>query len=84
MTVLSAIQSVRCVGPCDANVSAPEEASSSQPSFGAAVFSSDGDLVDLPRFARAAVNRFAIDLPPSDAQGGGGNPAVPAQGAGPP
>lgn len=51
-------KSVHRVGPCAVNVSAPEGASSSRRSSGAAVFTSDGDLADLPRFARVAVNRF--------------------------
>ena len=39
--------------------SAREDVSSSRQSSGAAVFTSEGDLADLPHFARVAVNRFS-------------------------
>lgn len=52
------LETVRRVGPCAVNVSAPEDVSSSRQSSGAAVFTSEGDLADLPHFARVAVNRF--------------------------
>ncbi|MEO3386041.1 hypothetical protein [Mesorhizobium sp. CAU 1741] len=108
------------VGPRAAGCPAPEAAPVTRRAFGAgyfsgaAYFNADGDLVDVPPFARLVSVRFASfvisrgdlrALPPteaaaraharqeaaesthnpeSDVQGGGGNPAVPAQGADPP
>lgn len=54
------LKSVRCELPLAANGSAPEGVSPHplKPLSGADILTSDGDLADLPHFARVAVNRF--------------------------